>query len=112
MRAAGFEAAYLAGYFFPEERGGLTNDMHCWVVTRHAGEVLAWDIAHHMKAGLGTVRPGLNPRPGRRVAIGHSMGHRYRLPEGPLDLKLLAQPLWIRDGHSFDVDPLSVRIGS
>jgi hypothetical protein len=60
VRAAGFEAAYLAGYFFPEERGGPTNDMHCWVVTRHAGEVLAWDIAHHMKADLGTVRPGPN----------------------------------------------------
>jgi hypothetical protein len=39
------------------------------------------------------------------------MGHRYDLPEGPLDLKLLAEPLWIRDGKVFDVEPLSVRIG-
>jgi transglutaminase-like putative cysteine protease len=48
LRAAGYEAAYLYGYFFQAERGGVTNDMHCWVATRHDGEVLEWDIAHHM----------------------------------------------------------------
>ncbi|MGR3548932.1 MAG: transglutaminase domain-containing protein, partial [Roseovarius sp.] len=53
LRAAGYEAGYVYGYFFPAEKGGTTHDMHCWVVTRHAGEVLDWDIAHHMKAGLG-----------------------------------------------------------
>lgn len=108
LRAAGFEAAYVYGYFFPKERGGITNEMHCWVVTRHNGEILEWDIAHHIKAGLKSVAPTLNPRPGRRVAVGHSMGHRHRLPEGWLDLKLLAEPIWIKNGRAVAAEPLSV----
>ena len=98
LRAAGYEAAYLYGYFFPAERGGITNDMHCWVVTRHAGRVLEWDIAHHMKAGHSPVRPTLDPKPGRRVALGHSMGHRYRIGGEWIDVKLLAEPMWVRGG--------------
>lgn len=109
LRAAGIEAAYLYGYFFPAERGGLTNDMHCWVVTRTDGETLEWDIAHHIKAGLGPTRPALDPRPGRRVALGHSMGHRYALPSGPLELKLLAEPMWLRDGAADRIGHLEIR---
>lgn len=93
LRAAGYEAAYVYGYFFPAERGGRTDDGHCWVVTRHAGEVLEWDIAHHLKAGLGPTRPAPNPRPGERVALTHSMGHRYVLPGRVVELKLLGEPL-------------------
>lgn len=93
LRAAGYEAAYFYGYFFPQERGGMTDDGHCWVATRHDGEILEWDIAHHIKAGLGPTKPGLNPRPGERVAVTHSMGHRYELPGGAVDLKLLGQPM-------------------
>ncbi|MFP4327897.1 MAG: transglutaminase domain-containing protein [Paracoccaceae bacterium] len=93
LRAAGYEAAYLYGYFFPAERGGVTDDMHCWVVTREGGEVLEWDIAHHMKGGLGPTRVALDPRPGERVALGHSMGHRYRAGGRGISLKLLAEPV-------------------
>jgi hypothetical protein len=93
LRAAGFEAAYVYGYFFPAERGGRTDDGHCWVVTRHEGEVLEWDIAHHLKAGLGPTRPAPNPRPGERVAMTHSMGHRYALPGRVVELKLLGEPM-------------------
>lgn len=98
LRAAGYEAAYIYGFFFPSERGGMTDDGHCWVVTRHAGEVLEWDIAHHLKAGLGPTQPGLNPRPGERVALTHSMGHRYALPGGPVALKLLGEPMRLTPG--------------
>lgn len=98
LRAAGFEAGYIYGYFFPAGSGGITHDMHCWVVTRHAGEVLEWDIAHHMKARLGKTRPGLNPRPGRRIAIGHSMGHRYDWSGAGDLLKLLAEPIVVEHG--------------
>lgn len=93
LRAAGYEAAYVYGYFFPAERGGCTDDGHCWVVTRHAGEVLEWDIAHHLKAGLGPTRPAPNPRPGERVAVTHSMGHSYALPGRSLFLKILGEPM-------------------
>jgi len=67
-------------------------------VTRHAGRVLEWDIAHHMKAGHSPVRPTLDPKPGRRVALGHSMGHRYRIGGEWIDVKLLAEPMWVRGG--------------
>lgn len=107
LRAAGYEAAYFYGYFFPEERGGMTDDGHCWVVTRHAGEILEWDIAHHIKAGLGSTRAGLNPRPGERVAVTHSMGHRYALPGGNVALKLLGEPLRLYDGGTQCVDLLA-----
>lgn len=110
LRSVGFEAAYIYGYFFPAERNGITNDMHCWVVTRHDDEILELDIAHHMKAGLDPVRPALNPKPGRRVAIGHSMGHRYDLPAGRIDLKLLAEPVWVREGIVIPVDQPEIRL--
>jgi len=98
LRAAGFEAGYVYGYFFPAEKGGITDDQHCWVVTRHGGEVQHWDIAHHMKAGLGPTRDALNPRPGWRVALGHSMGHRYGHGPGAVEAKLLAEPMMIGAG--------------
>jgi len=109
LRAAGYEAAYLYGYFFPAERGGITNDMHCWVATRHGGEIREWDIAHHMKAGLGPTHPGLNPRPGSRIALGHSMGHRYRASDVPALLKLLAEPVALARGEEPRAVPVAVR---
>lgn len=110
LRAAGYEAGYVFGYFFPEEKGGVTHDMHCWVVTRHAGEVLEWDIAHHMKAGLGPTRPGLNPRPGWRVALGHSLGHAYGLGQDRARLKLLAEPMRPLPDGSWRALPVIVRL--
>lgn len=95
LRAAGYEAAYFYGYFFPQERGGRTDDGHCWVVTRHQGEVLEWDIAHHLKAALGPTRPALNPRPGERVAVSHSMGHCYCQADQRLETKILGEPMRI-----------------
>lgn len=107
LRAAGYEAAYFYGYFFPAERGGVTDDGHCWVVTRHAGQVLEWDIAHHIKAGLGATRPGLNPRPGARVAVSHSMGHRYPgVDHGGL-IKVLGEPMGL--SPETGAHPLSLR---
>ena len=98
LRAAGYEAAYLYGYFFPAEKVDACVDGHCWVATRHDGEVLDWDIAHHIKAGLDPVRPALNPRPGRRALISHSMGHRYAAVGGEIALKLLGEPVWLLPG--------------
>ena len=74
LRAAGFEAGYVTGYFFPTEKRGCCDDMHCWVVTRHNGVVLEWDIAHHLKLGQSEICCGLNPKPGARIAVAHSMG--------------------------------------
>lgn len=110
LRAAGFEAGYVYGYFFPRERDGQTHDMHCWVITRYHGEILEWDVAHHMKTGLGNTCPGLNPRPGHRIALGHSLGHRYHAGAGQtIDLKLLAGPLALSASGSWEKCQLRVR---
>ena len=110
LRAAGYEAAYFYGYFFPEDRGGFARDGHCWVVTRHDGEILEWDIAHHLKADLGPTQPGLNPRPGQRVAISHSMGHVYAGVNARQGLKVLGEPLAL-DVHCVPMDTgLSIRL--
>ncbi len=94
LRAAGFEAGYVTGYFFPEEKAGCCDDMHCWVVTRHQGVVLEWDIAHHLKMGTRAICCGLNPKPGDRVALAHSMGLTF--PElGIFCEKLIAEPVWL-----------------
>jgi hypothetical protein len=94
LRAAGYEAGYVTGYFFPEEKRGRCDDMHCWVVTRHDGVVQEWDIAHHLKLGLREIAPGLNPKPGVRVPVAHSMG--LDIPAlGLTGLKLLSQPMWL-----------------
>lgn len=100
LHAAGYEAGYFFGYFFPAENNGWARDHHCWVVTRCQGEVLEWDIAHHLKAGLGPTQPGLNPRPGWRVALGHTMGHVYPTALGEASVRLLAEPHRITtEGH-------------
>jgi hypothetical protein len=110
LRAAGYEAAYLYGWFFPAEKVDRCVDGHCWVATRHEGEVLEWDIAHHIKAGLDPVRPALNPRPGRRALISHSMGHRYVTEQGEITLKLLGEPLWLLpDGALRHIDQQEIR---
>ena len=97
LRAAGFEAGYVTGYFFPSEKNGCCDDMHCWVVTRHAGVVLEWDVAHHLKLQKTEICCGLNPKPGARVAVAHSMGLDFPML-GIHEMKLLAEPVWL-DGN-------------
>lgn len=92
LHAAGYEAGYLTGYFFPAEKRGTCNDMHCWVATRCDGVTEEWDIAHHMKAGLPEIRAGLNPKPGFRVAVFHSLGVSFPAIGGDV-MKLLAPPI-------------------
>lgn len=108
LRAAGFEVGYVTGYFFPMEKNGVCDDMHCWVVTRHAGVELEWDIAHHLKLGTREICCGLNPKPGARVAIAHSMGLDF--PElGISELKLLAEPVWVDEKGVTAPAPVSIR---
>lgn len=94
LRAAGFEAGYVTGYFFPEEKQGHCEDGHCWVVTRFDGQTHEWDIAHHIKIDTRDICPALNPKPGQRVACFHSMGHAF--PQiGVTDMKALIEPVFV-----------------
>lgn len=108
-RAAGIEAGYVTGYFIPEEKRTTTTDMHCWVVTRTNAGVQEWDIAHHMKMGVAQILPGLNPKPGVRVAMSHSMG--WHVPALQVrDLKLLAEPMWLLPGGKWERAKLDIRL--
>lgn len=110
LRAAGYEAGYVTGFFIPAEKRTHTTDMHCWVVTRLNGVAQEWDIAHHMKMGVDQVAPGLNPKPGVRVPVAHSMG--WDVPAiGVNDHKLMAHPQWVRDGALEWIEEIDVRLG-
>jgi len=108
-RGAGFEAGYVTGYFIPEEKRSHTTDMHCWVVTRHDGVVQEWDIAHHLKLGRTDIAPGLNPKPGVRVPMAHSMGLSFPALDVS-DLKLLAEPMWLHADGSWSRADLRISL--
>ncbi len=109
LRAAGFEAGYVTGYFFPEEKQGTCLDMHCWVVTRHDGVVQEWDIAHHLKMGTRTICCGLNPKPGSRVALAHSMGLDFPAV-GVRETKLIGEPMWVTAEGRLEYAELQIRM--
>lgn len=109
LRAAGLEAGYVTGFFFPEEKGGTCEDGHCWVVTRIDGVIAEWDIAHHLKLGTRDIRPGLNPKPGRRFACFHSMGLNF--PDlGIKDMKALIEPVAVVNGQTIPFDAPDIRL--
>lgn len=108
-RAAGYEAGYVTGYFIPEEKRTHCEDMHCWVVTRTGGLVQEWDIAHHLKLGSRDIRPGLNPKPGVRLAMAHSMGLTFPAV-GLTDIKLIAEPWWIEADGTLSRPDLQIRL--
>lgn len=98
LRAAGIEVGYITGFFFPGEKGGTCEDGHCWGVTRIDGATAEWDIAHRLKRGTRDIRPGLDPKPGRRFACFHSMGLNF--PDlGIAELKALIEPGTVADGQ-------------
>lgn len=109
LRAAGIEAGYVTGFFFPAEKRGACEDGHCWVVTRIGGAVQAWDIAHHLKMGTRTVSPGLNPKPGFRAACGYGMGLAFPAL-GLEDVKALIQPLILRGPEVLGVEAPEIRL--
>lgn len=97
LGVAGIPTVYFAGYFFPQERDGLTNDMHCWVATWINGAWLEWDIAHHMKMGMSAddIRPAYNPKPGRRIAMTYGRGLTFDINTTELILSHLSEPRWV-----------------
>lgn len=93
LRAAGIEAGYVVGYFFPDV-GDCTSG-HCWAVTRINGQTQEWDISHFLQIGRRDFGPELNPKGGFRLPVGHSTA--LCQPElGFADLKLLVEPMVMR----------------
>lgn len=109
LRAAGIEAGYVTGFYFPAEKRDHCTDGHCWVVTRVGDVVQEWDIAHHLKMGTRQIAPGLNPKPGVRAACFHSMGLDF--PDlGLAEIKALIEPLMISDGRVSRFDRPEIRL--
>jgi len=109
LRAAGIEAGYVTGVFFPEEKGGVAEDGHCWVVSRIDGICQEWDIAHHLKLGTRAISPGLNPKRGFRAALFHSMGLDF--PNCAVaQEKALIEPRLLKDGDLIHFDAPEIRL--
>jgi hypothetical protein len=102
LYAVGIPGTYYAGYFFEDGKPRMTSGFHCWISTLAEGEHLDWDIGHHLKHGLGAVRPCLNPVPGRRVAMSHARGLRFELPDGEVELTHFAYPVWVYPGGWYE----------
>jgi hypothetical protein len=78
-------------------------------VTRINGAIAEWDIAHHLKLGTRDIRPGLNPKPGRRFACFHSMGLSF--PDlGIKEMKALIEPMAVVDGQTIPFDAPDIRL--
>jgi endonuclease/exonuclease/phosphatase family metal-dependent hydrolase len=73
LRAAGFDACYVSGVWFPEGQTE-TSPGHCWFLVGAEGVPQQWEISHFLKFGLGPVRPVLNPQPGLRHALSVGRG--------------------------------------
>lgn len=105
LRAAGIEAGYVVGYFFPEV--GECTSGHCWAVTRIDGKTQEWDISHYLQIGRRDAGPALNPKGGFRLPVGHSTA--LCQPEiGFADLKLLVEPMVMKDGQPVRFDTKSI----
>lgn len=101
LRAAGIKTGYITGYFFPEEKfdkvgNAWCDDMHCWVVTEDCFGTREWDIAHHLKMDQREIAPALNPKPGKRFGIAHSMGLTFPTLD-LVDIKLISEPMWLAE---------------
>jgi hypothetical protein len=94
-KVAGIPSAYYIGYFFESEKPLKSRDWHCWVSTLGAEGFESWDIAHHLKRGLGAVRAALNPVPGVRFATSVGRNLSFRVPAGQVDVPHLCEPRWI-----------------
>jgi transglutaminase-like putative cysteine protease len=108
LYVAGIPAAYYSGYFFAAEKPPTSNHFHCWVSTFTEGEQQDWDIAHHISAGTRSIKPGLNPKPGVRLAM--SCGRGLKFPLGAQDVWVshLGSPVWVRrDGRHYEAEALA-----
>jgi transglutaminase-like putative cysteine protease len=107
LRAAGIEAGYVVGFFFPEV-GDCTSG-HCWAVTRIDGQTQEWDISHFLQIGRREVGPALNPKGGFRVPVGHSSALAHS-GIGFADLKLLVEPMVMQGGEPVRFDTKQIRL--
>jgi transglutaminase-like putative cysteine protease len=89
LRAIGVPAVYVIGCFVYADKDEYPTG-HCWLNVDAPGVPHHYDISHHVEYGLGRVTPALNPKPGRRFALGIGRGLRFEWPEGTVELPSLS----------------------
>ena len=93
-RSLGITGQYVAGYWFHPDKV-QTLDMHCWLAFEPDGELVFWDLAHHLKWGVETLAPGLNPAGGRRVAMSRGRGIKFETENGLVEISHFSEPVWV-----------------
>lgn len=111
LYAVDIPATYYAGYYFEAGAEPIADGMHCWIATLCDGQLLEWDIAHHLKRGLDPVAPALNPVPGTRVAVTFGRGLAYPI-ENLSPFGHLVQPHWIPPKGKASLASITARMGT
>ncbi len=90
------QAQYIAGYWFHPDKT-QTLDMHCWLLFNEndSGNVIPWDLAHHLKWGVEQIAPGLNPAGGRRVPMSFGRGLSFESEFGKVTISHFSEPVWL-----------------
>ncbi len=89
LRAIGVEAVYVIGGFVYAGKDEYPTG-HCWLNLRAVVAAHHYDISHHVEYGLGRVTTALNPKPGRRFALGLGRGLVFDGPEGAVEIPSLS----------------------
>lgn len=89
LRAIGIEAVYVIGGFVYAGKENFPTG-HCWLNLRAVGAAHHYDISHHVEYGLGAVTPSLNPKPGRRFALGLGRGLVFEGDGGAVEIPSLS----------------------
>lgn len=109
--ALGITVQYVAGFWFHPNKTSTTG-FHCWLVFHDPDndDILAWDLAHHMKYGVESLKSGLNPAGGRRVAMSFGRGIELATQYGPLSVSYLCEPLWLLPNGEYQASQLAIEI--
>lgn len=102
-------AQYVAGYWFHPEKN-VTHDMHCWLMFRVGEETVYWDLAHHLKWGVDTLAPGLNPAGGRRVAMSVGRGLKFATSHGECAISHFSEPVWLHPDGKVEAADLTIGV--
>jgi hypothetical protein len=89
LRAIDVPAVYVIGCFVYAGKDEFPTG-HCWLNLKAEGASHHYDISHHVEYGLGPVTPELNPKLGRRFALGFGRGPRFEGADGVVELPSLS----------------------
>jgi|ETN01SMinimDraft_4_1059930.scaffolds.fasta_scaffold85350_2 hypothetical protein len=93
----GLRGQYIAGYWFPPQKM-KTDDMHCWLAFETEGELIFWDLAHHLRWDIKKLAPGFNPAGGHRIAMSRGCEIQFNTENGQVQIGHFSRPVWVLPG--------------